>query len=202
MADKSPNPYEATDTKAVEPVPIDATSIDYPGGLPSVAIAGLVFGVITGLFFSWSDASQSLAVVPILLWCGSFIALALVLPGSIPRRLVRAIYAFLLSVAGAILYVPVCGISLAMQDGFQLHGPQSSGPEQTIAWITSSVLAFTGVLFLGALIIRRSARLAHHVLPNRSMPEPEPDVDSLADPWKPEKADQESSISERGDDGE
>ena len=187
MADKSPNPYEATEATAVDAIPIDAQSINYPGGVQTVALVGLAFGVITGLFFSWSDASQSLAVVPILLWCGSFIALALVLPGSIPRRLVRAIYAFLLSIAGAILYVPVCGISLVMQDGFQLHGPQSSGPQQTIAWIVSSVLAFTSVLFLGALIIRRSARLAHRVFPNRSVPVPEPDLASPTDFWKPEK---------------
>ncbi|MEL6105133.1 MAG: hypothetical protein AAFU85_03820 [Planctomycetota bacterium] len=166
MAEESPNPYEATEATADEQrPPVETSSINYPGGLKSVALIGVVCGAITGICFSSIvGLGEGVAAIPLLLWCGSFIGLALVLPGSIARRVLRAIFAFLLSIAGAILYVPVCGFSMVVQDGFSVYGPQA-----TVSWIFSSVVAFTSVLFVGALIIRRSARLWHYVLPNRSM---------------------------------
>lgn len=161
--DKSINPYEATESVAEEDrVPIEKSEINYPGGLRAVLLTGLACGGVTGVWFAGGAAGtipEGVIVLPILLWFGAFIGLGLVLPGSPSRRVTRAIVSGLLGVAALILYVPVCGFTLVFVEG--------TNTGLGFSWIVSSVVAFTSVLFLGALIIRRTARISHYVVPNR-----------------------------------
>ena len=160
--DDSINPYQATESVSEsEPVKIDSSAIDYPGGMRTVGLAGIVLGIFTGLGFSNFFGTVWFGWSPIFLWCGSFVALALILPGSPARRILRGFFSFLLSIAGAILYVPVCGLAMVVQGG--------AGLGSVSAWVVASVVAFTSVLLLGALIIRRSARLTHYVVPNKAV---------------------------------
>lgn len=173
MADEQ-NPYEPP----IETDPASQvgngkpTKIDYPGGMKTVIVIGVAGGVIVGLMlFRHQRIGEDFAsnfTISILIWSGVFALVGGLLPGPRDHRLARCIIAFLLSFPAIILYVPVCSAVAvaAMSSGAT---PGSSGA------IVGSVIAFTSVLMLFAVLLRNRAR--------RSVPQlatPTVDIDGTA----------------------
>ena len=145
------NPYESPTEVATGEDPFSTEGpVNYPGGLKTVLIIGLVGGLMVGLLFAFLGNSRSFPdefVLPagLLIWCGSFVLIAAILPGGTARKTARCGIAFLLSFPALILYVPVCGIVMASTSGV------SGGPS---GMMLGSVAAFSSVLFFASLLIR------------------------------------------------
>ena len=156
------NPYEAT-IESSDEIARPPTKIDYPGGLLGVAVVGLIGGLIAGWAFA-SQASETLVFAIFAMWFAAFAALGAVLPGSAGRRAFRGFLSLLLAIPASILYVPVCGVVFAATD-------TAGGVNETAGWVLGSVAAFTSVLFLGAVIVRLTARASDRIVPN-AVPKP------------------------------
>ncbi|MEM9585667.1 MAG: hypothetical protein AAGA03_00175 [Planctomycetota bacterium] len=148
-----PNPYEAPlRSEAATPLqpPRPASKLNYPGGLVTALAIGLLGGIFSGICWVNIDSGGSLMLpLLVLLWVGSFGLVGFALPGTTPRRWMRAVIAACVSIPCYLLHIPVCGVALVVSMG---PGGESG------ALIFTSVVAFTSVLVLFAWVFRTVAR--------------------------------------------
>ena len=151
-----PNPYEAPPTvlQPSEELQTESSKIDFPGGLRTAGVVGIVGGHIVAFVFVLMGSNQfargDLGILTVVgVWIGAFAYVGWLLPGSSERRTARSALMGFLALPATILYVPVCGIvMITSMDAISEPGGLFLG----------SVVAFTAVLLLFAVFIRQRAR--------------------------------------------
>lgn len=153
----TPNPYTAPlESGMVDIARRPRSTLNFPGGMPAVALIGLASGIVTTLLIAGSMNSNNptgAIIVAIGIWVLSAALIGGLLPGTPVRRLVRAAYTGLLSIPAYILYVPVCASATIFTSTF------TRGADlEMVGLIASTVFTSTVGLTLLGLITRALAR--------------------------------------------
>ncbi|MEM0924983.1 MAG: hypothetical protein AAGJ83_03005 [Planctomycetota bacterium] len=147
----SPNPYQSPDQVSNSAPMVPDESINYPGGFRTIPIAAAIGGLVIAAF-PWIGIGGF--YLGLLVYFGSFVALAFLLPytpSELPLRLVGAVVFSLLML---VLYVPTCGFTMALF---------AANDQVEIGWTIASVVAFVTTISLGALRIRAVVRRKHPI---------------------------------------